>query len=66
MRHRYIRFTVVVLAIVAIWGVVLPYLATTQTVRERNRWLDEKGIDPAAMFYTDLPMMDRVLDRTER
>ena len=66
MRHRYIRLTVVVLAIVAIWGVVLPYLSTTQTVRERNRWLDEKGIDPAAMFYTDQPMMDRVLDRTER
>jgi hypothetical protein len=66
MSRRYTQFSFVVLAMIAIWGIVLPQLARTTTVRERNRWLDEKGIDPAAMFYTDLPMMDRVLTRIER
>lgn len=62
MSKRILRLVAVVAVIIVIWGGVLPYLAKTQTVRDRNRWLEERGIDPAAMFYTDLPMMDRVLD----
>lgn len=58
---RYAKFFTVVALIIVIWGVVLPRLATTPTVRNRNLWLEERGIDPAAMYYTDLPMIDRVL-----
>ncbi|MCA9140829.1 MAG: hypothetical protein KDB00_28860 [Planctomycetales bacterium] len=66
MNRRHIKFIFVVFAIVVIWGGVLPRLAETETVQNRNRWLDEHKIDPAAMFYTDLPMMDDVLRKTER
>lgn len=61
MNDRRIKFVAVVIFIAAVWGGVLPRIAETDTVRDRNRWLDEHGIDPAAMYYTDLPMMDRVL-----
>ncbi|OYP35499.1 hypothetical protein [Rhodopirellula sp. MGV] len=55
------RFLIVAACVAIVWGVVLPRLAKTNTVRERNAWLKEKQIDPAAMFYTELPLMDRVL-----
>ena len=51
----------VILGILVVWGVVLPRLATTQIVRERTRWLEQHQIDPAAMYYTELPLMDRIL-----
>lgn len=44
--------------IVVIWIGILPLLSATQTVKERERWLDEQGIDPAAMFYTELPLLE--------
>lgn len=41
-----------------VWGVALPRLAETQTVRERNAFLEEHRIDPAAMFYTELECLE--------
>ncbi|MDV6029990.1 MAG: hypothetical protein F9B45_07755 [Phycisphaera sp. RhM] len=61
MSHRRVRFIAVILGILVIWGVVLPRLATTRTVRERTQWLEQHQIDPAAMYYTELPLMDRIL-----
>ncbi|QDV82387.1 hypothetical protein [Planctomycetes bacterium TBK1r] len=61
MSHRRIRFLAVILAMLVVWGVVLPQLATTRTVRERTQWLEQHQIDPAAMYYTELPLMDRIL-----
>ncbi len=55
------KLALAVLVIAITWGIILPRLAETETVQERNRWLDQRGIDPAATFYTDLPMMDRIL-----
>ena len=66
MTKRYVTFIAAMLAIVVVWGAVLPYLATTRTVRQRTNWLEENQIDPAAMYYTELPMMDDVLRRIER
>ena len=61
MSHRRVRFMAVILGILVVWGVVLPRLATTQIVRERTQWLEQHQIDPAAMYYTELPLMDRIL-----
>ena len=61
MSHRRVRFVAVILTVLVVWGVVLPRLATTRTVRERTRWLEQHQIDPAAMYYTELPLMDRIL-----
>ncbi|KAA5546031.1 hypothetical protein FYK55_03755 [Roseiconus nitratireducens] len=57
--HRRLAFATIVLAMMFVWGILLPQLSATQRVRDRQQWLDEHQIDPAAMFYTDLPMMDR-------
>ncbi|PAY17414.1 hypothetical protein CKO51_21805 [Rhodopirellula sp. SM50] len=61
MSHRRVRLMAVILVMLVIWGVVLPRLATTRTVRERTQWLEHHQIDPAAMYYTELPLMDRIL-----
>ncbi|WP_372896282.1 hypothetical protein [Stieleria sp.] len=61
MSLRRVRFLAVILAVLVVWGVVLPRLATTRTVRERTQWLEQHQIDPAAMYYTELPLMDRIL-----
>ena len=61
MSHRRIRVLAVILTVLVVWGVVLPRLATTRTVRERTQWLEQHQIDPAAMYYTELPLMDRIL-----
>lgn len=57
-------FSGVVIAIV--WCVVLPQMADLPAVREYMNWLDERGIDPTAMYYTELPAMEPILDRLER
>ena len=37
-----------------VWLIVLPWLAQQEIVRERIRRNEQAGIDPTAMFYTDL------------
>jgi hypothetical protein len=49
-----------------VWGLVLPRLARTRQVRQRERWLEKHQIDPAAMYYTELPVMEKILARQER
>ncbi len=55
----------VLIVIGCIWGILLPRIADTETVRARTRWLQRHEIDPAAMYYTELPLMDRVLRKRE-
>lgn len=51
--------------IVLVWMVVLPSLAEHPDLKARIRFLDERGIDPAAMFYTELDCLEDVLDRLD-
>jgi len=50
-----IRLFFVLIVIAVVWLLVLPWVATRPSTRERLRRLDSRGIDPAAMFYTELP-----------
>jgi hypothetical protein len=63
MTRRYASFGGCILAMIVLWGWVLPMLGETDAVQQRNRWLEAKGIDPAAMYYTDLPLMEELLQR---
>ncbi|NJN44232.1 MAG: hypothetical protein HC806_05590 [Anaerolineae bacterium] len=54
-----------VCAISLIWLFVLPWIARRPAVETHLRDLDSQGIDPSAMYYTDLKMMDRLLRRLE-
>lgn len=56
-------------AIVAVWCGLLPWIAAWPGVARRLAELDAQGIDPSAMYYSELPAMDGVmadLDRIHR
>jgi len=48
-----------------LWLGVLPWLGRLPSVESRRQWLDERRIDPSAMFYTELEAMDPILKRLE-
>jgi hypothetical protein len=50
-------------AVAALWLVVLPWLGGTQPIARRVQWLDDQGIDPSAMYYTELEAMKPILKR---
>lgn len=49
-----------VLAITVVWTLVLPWVGSRPPVRERIEYLDRQGVDPAALYYTDIEAMGRV------
>ena len=54
----------VVLCVVALWGLVFPAIAETEFQLEKQRRIEERGIDPMALFYTDHPATQgRLLQR---
>jgi hypothetical protein len=53
-------------ALAAIWLVVLPWIGRQPDLAERIRHQREAGIDPGAMFYTELELMPAVIRRLER
>lgn len=53
-------------AILLIWGWGLPWIAQLPTIDKRLQFLDERGIDPSAMYYTELDAMDKILQRIEQ
>lgn len=53
-------------AIAIVWLIVLPSLAQQPAVKARLDWLDEHKIDPSARYYTDLEMMEPILERLNR
>ena len=61
-------FSLVVTAalLACIWLIVLPTVAQRPWMRQRIDWLEEEGIDPNAMYYTDLEVMEALLVRQRR
>lgn len=55
-----------IVAVCAVWLVVLPWVAKLQPIEDRLQFLDERDIDPSAMFYTELDAMDRILRKLEQ
>ena len=47
-------------AILIVWTLVLPWIGSRRSVQLKIEYLDRHGIDPAAIFYTDLEVMERV------
>jgi len=50
---RWLRFLGILIAITAVWTLILPHWSETDAVQQRRVMLEQKGIDPAAFFYTD-------------
>ena len=65
-RRGIVRLALCAIVIGLVWCVVLPRLARHPSMREYSGWLDERGIDPSAMYYTELELMEPILYRLER
>ena len=49
-----------------VWLVLLPQLSRRPETAAHLQELDRQGIDPSAMFYTELEMMEALLSRVEK
>jgi hypothetical protein len=49
-----VRLAVGVAAVVAIWGGLLPALLRSPAVMQHVTRMEERGVNPAAMYYTEL------------
>ena len=47
-----------------LWLVILPWLGSRPALKQRMEFLGSRGVDPSAMFYTDLELMPAVYART--
>jgi hypothetical protein len=61
-----LRLGMVGCLLAVIWLQVLPWVAAQPKMAAHLEHLDEQGIDPSAMFYTDLDAMEPILKRLER
>lgn len=52
--------------VLGVWMIVLPKLSQRPSYQARQQLLDERGIDPSVMFYTELDCLDRALEETRR
>lgn len=62
---RYFRFTLAIASLLAVWLIILPWIATRPQMDEHLRNLDKQGIDGGAMFYTELEAMKPILRKLE-
>ena len=51
--------------IVCVWAFLLPAFAGNRQVASRIVELEVKGIDPSAMFYTELDVAEEISNRVE-
>ncbi|QEG20926.1 hypothetical protein [Mariniblastus fucicola] len=63
--HGFLKLAIATIAIVVFWCVALPRLSANPQNQAYIEFLDERGIDPSAMFYTELDCMDSILVRNE-
>ena len=65
-RHGYVALLVATSAIAAMWLLILPWIAEQPAMERHLNWLNQRGIDPSAMYYTELDAMEPILHRLER
>ena len=61
-----IQLAIAIVVISVVWLVLLPQLSSRPETAAYLRQLDQQGIDPSAMYYTELEMMDELLSRIEK
>ena len=57
-RQRWVPFLLLVTGVCLLWLVVFPQIATIPQVKTDIDFLEEKQIDPTAMFYSDLETIE--------
>ena len=65
-RQRWGMLLAMLLGIGGVWLVALPRLARHPVIQKRQTTFDALGIDPAAMFYTELELLDSPHNRLQQ
>lgn len=60
------KLLVAVSVLAVVWLGILPWYSRQPAMEAHLQWLDERGIDPSAMYYTELEAMQPILQRLER
>ena len=61
----YLQLAAIACVTGVVWLQVLPWIASRPRMEAHLQHLDERGIDPSAMFYTELEAMEPILQRLE-
>jgi hypothetical protein len=59
------RLAVCLVAIAAIWLVVLPSLAQVPAIRQTIDRHESHGVDPSAKFYSEVPAMPMIIRQVD-
>ena len=62
----WLKLALSVFAVGAIWLIALPWLASLPTVEQHIAEQERQGIDPAAVFYSELEILPPIAHRYER
>lgn len=66
MTGRWLRFAVAFLSVAAIWRLALPWVESYPQVSEHIATQKKLGVDPSAMFYTELEISSPIAHHVER
>jgi hypothetical protein len=53
-------------AIALVWGIALPWLSDRPSIKQRIEHHERQGVDPSAMFYTELDVMQRIIEKNNQ
>jgi hypothetical protein len=56
LTHRRLRLSICVGLLLVIWLVVLPRISKLPAVERWSAFLDDRGVNPNAKFFTDQPV----------
>ncbi|QDV66756.1 hypothetical protein Poly24_04440 [Rosistilla carotiformis] len=60
---KLLSLVLAIAAVAVVWLVILPAYARQPAMTKHLQWLDDQGIDPSAMYYTELEVMEQILQR---
>jgi hypothetical protein len=65
-RHARTCLLATLAALAFVWLVLLPWLSRQPAVREHIHTQERQGINPSALYYTDLEILPPIVHRIER
>ncbi|MBA2115323.1 hypothetical protein [Bremerella alba] len=60
---KWLYLGLAIASVAVVWLVILPAYARQSEMSKHLQWLDQQGIDPSAMYYTELEVMEEILQR---
>ncbi|WP_298867243.1 hypothetical protein [uncultured Gimesia sp.] len=65
-RIRWIRFLSLTAVLCIIWLVILPRAAEIPRLQSEIKFLEQRKIDPSAMFYSDLETIEQTVQSIDQ